>query len=225
MTLNKITLATSVLLSAFALTACDKKEAAPAKTAASTTTTTTVTSTTTATVVPAVASTPDTTVVASSSTTTTTAATNGVSPTVQLWIDSTKIGTLMMLKQQHPKMTAEQKTCLQSRDADATYLPKAQEEMTRVLSAEDLKNLDTFYTSEVGKKVVAMTHQQFNQMMGEPTGAPIALTPEEQKQVVTFMQNPSSKKIQADTAKMTDKEAETMIKTLADKERARCKIA
>ena len=153
-------------------------------------------------------------------------ATEATSPTIALWAQSLKYGTMMSVQTTHPNLSAEQKTCLLSADADIIYLEKGKSEVTQALGEEGLKVSDEFYSSEVGKKVQAYAKQQLQQMMGEPvTGAPITLSAEDEKAVMDFMQSDVAKKVQAQAEGTDAAKMDAMMKELAAQEALRCGIS
>lgn len=87
-------------------------------------------------------------------------------------------------------LSAEQVSCLESRDKD---LGKA--EVDRFYKSQftdaELKELDGFYTSDVGKKLIAFGNEQLRVMNGEEVATPMAdPTPEEMTEIQTFMESP-----------------------------------
>ena len=87
-------------------------------------------------------------------------------------------------------LSAEQVSCLESRDKN---LGKA--EVDRFYKSQftdaELKALDDFYTSDVGKKLIAFGNEQLRVMNGEEVATPMAEpTPEEMTEIQTFMESP-----------------------------------
>ncbi|WP_198332453.1 DUF2059 domain-containing protein [Psychrobacter aquimaris] len=87
-------------------------------------------------------------------------------------------------------LSAEQVSCLESRDKN---LGKA--EVDRFYKSQftdaELKELDDFYTSDVGKKLIAFGNEQLRVMNGEEVATPMAEpTPEEMTEIQTFMESP-----------------------------------
>ena len=87
-------------------------------------------------------------------------------------------------------LSAEQVSCLESRDKD---LGKA--EVDRFYKSQftdaELQELDDFYTSEVGKKLITFGNEQLRVMNGEEIATPMAdPTPEEMTEIQTFMESP-----------------------------------
>ncbi|MGP4119535.1 DUF2059 domain-containing protein [Psychrobacter aquimaris] len=87
-------------------------------------------------------------------------------------------------------LSAEQVSCLESRDKN---LGKAEVDSfykSQFTDAE-LKALDDFYTSDVGKKLIAFGNEQLRVMNGEEVATPMAeTTPEEMTEIQTFMESP-----------------------------------
>jgi hypothetical protein len=87
-------------------------------------------------------------------------------------------------------LSAEQVSCLESRDKN---LGKAEVDSfykSQFTDAE-LKELDDFYTSDVGKKLIAFGNEQLRVMNGEEVATPMAeTTPEEMTEIQTFMESP-----------------------------------
>ena len=87
-------------------------------------------------------------------------------------------------------LSAEQVSCLESRDKD---LGKAEVDSfykSQFTDAE-LQELDDFYTSEVGKKLITFGNEQLRVMNGEEIATPMAdPTPEEMTEIQTFMESP-----------------------------------
>ena len=84
----------------------------------------------------------------------------------------------------------EQVSCLRSRDKN---LGKA--EVDRFYKSQftdaELKELNDFYTSDVGKKMLAFGNEQLRVMNGEEMATPMAEpTPEEMAEIQTFMESP-----------------------------------
>jgi len=87
-------------------------------------------------------------------------------------------------------LSAEQVSCLESRDKD---LGKA--EVDRFYKSQftdaELQELHNFYTSEVGKKLITFGNEQLRVMNGEEIATPLAdPTPEEMTEIQTFMESP-----------------------------------
>ena len=87
-------------------------------------------------------------------------------------------------------LSAEQVSCLESRDknlgkAEVDHFYKSQ------FTDAELKALDDFYTSDVGKKLIAFGNEQLRVMNGEEVATPMAEpTPEEMTEIQTFMESP-----------------------------------
>jgi len=87
-------------------------------------------------------------------------------------------------------LSEEQVSCLESRDKD---LGKAEVDRfyTSQFTDAELKELDSFYTSDVGKKLLAFGNEQLRVMNGEEVATPMAdPTPEEMTEIQTFMESP-----------------------------------
>lgn len=153
------------------------------------------------------------------------AAEAGVSPTVQMYVDTMKLTTVMQLSAVQA-LTPEQKTCLNSNDANATYLETAKTEMLKALGEDGLKASDEFYATEVGKKFVKFTQQQLQQMAGQPIeGEAVTITPEDQAKIAEFSQSDAGKKIEASN---TQADPQALMKTMEGfvaAEKTRCNIS
>lgn len=149
----------------------------------------------------------------------------GVSPTVQMYVDTMKLTTVMQLSAAQA-LTPEQKTCLNSNDANATYLETAKTEMLKALGEDGLKASDEFYATEVGKKFVKFTQQQLQQMAGQPIeGEAVTITPEDQAKIAEFSQSDAGKKIEASN---TQADPQALMKTMegfVTAEKTRCNIS
>ena len=87
-------------------------------------------------------------------------------------------------------LSAEQVSCLESRDKDLGKAEVDRFYKSRFTDAE-LKELDDFYTSEVGKKLITFGNEQLRVMNGEEIATPMAdPTPEEMTEIQTFMESP-----------------------------------
>jgi len=87
-------------------------------------------------------------------------------------------------------LSEEQVSCLESRDKD---LGKAEVDSfyRGQFTDAELKELDSFYTSDVGKKLLAFGNEQLRVMNGEEVATPMAdPTPEEMTEIQTFMESP-----------------------------------
>ena len=87
-------------------------------------------------------------------------------------------------------LSAEQVSCLEARDKD---LGKA--EMDAFYKSQftdaELNELNEFYSSDVGKKLIAFGNEQLRAMNGEEIATPMAdPTPEEMTEIQTFMESP-----------------------------------
>ena len=87
-------------------------------------------------------------------------------------------------------LSAEQVSCLESRDKD---LGKA--EMDAFYKSQftdaELDKLNEFYTSDVGKKLIDFGNEQLRAMNGEEIATPMPdPTPEEMAKIQTFMESP-----------------------------------
>lgn len=149
----------------------------------------------------------------------------GISPTVQMYINTMKMTTGMQLSSAH-ELTAEQKTCLNSNGADATYLEVAKTEMLKALGEDGLKASDEFYSTEVGKKFVKFTQQQFQQMSGQPIeGELVTITAEDQAKITEFSQSDAGKKIEASNSQADPQELMKTMEGFVTAEKARCNIS
>ena len=87
-------------------------------------------------------------------------------------------------------LSAEQVSCLESRDKD---LGKAEVDRfyKNQFTEAELQELDNFYTSDVGEKLLAVGNEQLRVMNGEEVATPMAdPTPEEMTEIQTFMESP-----------------------------------
>lgn len=87
-------------------------------------------------------------------------------------------------------LSEKQVSCLESRDKD---LGKAEVDSfyRGQFTDAELKELDSFYTSDVGKKLLAFGNEQLRVMNGEEVATPMAdPTPEEMTEIQTFMESP-----------------------------------
>ena len=87
-------------------------------------------------------------------------------------------------------LSAEQVSCLEARDKD---LGKA--EMDAFYKSQftdaELNELNEYYSSDVGKKLIAFGNEQLRAMNGEEIATPMAdPTPEEMTKIQTFMESP-----------------------------------
>lgn len=209
MKLQKTIIIISMLATVLSLTACDNK--APT---ASKDTKTTDTTKSTASAPATIASSTTTTV-----TTTTTASTSTLSPTMEYWIVGNKAGIGQMLAQQHPKITPEQKSCLQSIDGNANYTKELQPLLDKTFTPEELAQSNDFFASADGKKFIAMTKSEV-----EGGGATPKMSVDEQKAMMAAMSKPFMQKMQQQTAAQDPKAMMAMMTRIADSEKARCKI-
>jgi hypothetical protein len=87
-------------------------------------------------------------------------------------------------------LSEEQVSCLESRDKDLGKTEVDRFYKSQFTDAE-LKELDDFYTSDVGKKLLAFGNEQLRVMNGEEVATPMAdPTPEEMTEIQTFMESP-----------------------------------
>lgn len=87
-------------------------------------------------------------------------------------------------------LSAEQVSCLESRDKD---LGKAEMDAfyKSQFTNEELNELNEFYSSDVGKKLIAFGNEQLRAMNGEEIATPMAdPTPAEMTKIQTFMESP-----------------------------------
>lgn len=213
----------AVTVSASLLTACNKAETPKADTSAEapkTETKTTETTTTPAVATPATSTTTTTT-------TTTTATASSKSPTVDMYVTTFKMSTVGLLNAEKP-LTKEQTACLLSKEADATYYADAQTELNTILGAESIAESDKFYTTDVGKKMLAFIDQQQAKAMGQPiVGEPVVITEADKKAAADFTaNNPKMKEIETKMQKaMSNPQAMmTKMQKFATQEKSRCHI-
>ncbi|MGB6925722.1 DUF2059 domain-containing protein [Psychrobacter sp.] len=87
-------------------------------------------------------------------------------------------------------LSEEQVSCLESRDKDLGKTEVDNFYKSQFIDAE-LKELDNFYTSDVGKKMLAFGNEQLRVMNGEEVATPMAdPTPKEMAEIQTFMESP-----------------------------------
>lgn len=87
-------------------------------------------------------------------------------------------------------LNTEQVSCLEARDKD---LGKAEMDAfyKSQFTAAELNELNEFYSSDVGKKLIAFGNEQLRAMNGEEIATPMAdPTPEEMTKIQTFMESP-----------------------------------
>ncbi|MBF2720009.1 DUF2059 domain-containing protein [Psychrobacter sp. NG254] len=121
-------------------------------------------------------------------------------------------------------LSAEQVSCLESRDKD---LGKAEVDSfykSQFTDAE-LKELDGFYTSEVGKKLITFGNEQLRVMNGEEIATPMAdPTPEEMTEIQTFMESPLGVKYMKINNAEGEGSAMEVLNGPIEAEFARCKV-
>ena len=121
-------------------------------------------------------------------------------------------------------LSAEQVSCLESRDKD---LGKA--EVDRFYKSQftdaELQELDDFYTSEVGKKLITFGNEQLRVMNGEEIATPLAdPTPEEMTEIQTFMESPLGVKYMKINNAEGEGSAMEVLNGPIEAEFARCKV-
>ena len=121
-------------------------------------------------------------------------------------------------------LSAEQVTCLEARDKN---LGKAEvdEFYNSKFSVVELQELDTFYTSEIGEKLLAFGSQQLQMMNGEQIANPIPEPSEaEMTEIQAFMQSPvGAKYMQINNAEGAGSAME-ILNTPIEAELKRCNI-
>ena len=121
-------------------------------------------------------------------------------------------------------LSAEQVTCLEARDKN---LGKAEvdEFYKSQFSVVELQELDTFYTSEIGEKLLAFGSQQLQMMNGEQIANPIPEPSEaEMTEIQAFMQSPvGAKYMQINNAEGAGSAME-ILNTPIEAELKRCNI-
>lgn len=121
-------------------------------------------------------------------------------------------------------LSAEQVSCLESRDKD---LGKA--EVDRFYKSQftdaELQELDDFYTSEVGKKLITFGNEQLRVMNGEEIATPMTdPTPEEMTEIQTFMESPLGVKYMKINNAEGEGSAMEVLNVPIEAEFARCKV-
>ena len=121
-------------------------------------------------------------------------------------------------------LSAEQVSCLESRDKN---LGKA--EVDRFYKSQftdaELKELDDFYTSDVGKKLITFGNEQLRVMNGEEITTPMAdPTPEEMTEIQTFMESPLGVKYMKINNAEGEGSAMEVLNGPIEAEFARCKV-
>lgn len=96
-----------------------------------------------------------------------------------------------------PKFTQQHITCFTSTD-NQLIEAKIQEYLQTKFNADELRQLNDFYASEVGKKQIVMTKQMIAGMMGDKSADVSASMPsaEEMKAIQDFAQSPVGAKLQ-----------------------------
>ncbi len=191
----------AIAISGLLLTACDKKTEAPADTKTESTTT-----------VAEPTPTPE--------------ASSTQSPTVKLTVLGVKMGTFGVLMAEHPALTEEQKKCLLSDEADATYEPTTTE-LIALMGADNLKEADKFYATEVGQKMLKYMEQQMAMVASLPLdGEPVTITDEDKAAMEEYAKNnPLAKEMEAKiAASLTPQKMLEQMQGYAAKEKVRCNI-
>lgn len=165
---------------------CDKKEAATDANANTETTEVVTTSTT--------ADTATTEVVSESSVATDTAPLADKDTTLAQLSSDTLNNMVFIPLIDSGELTDEQKTCLEARDKNLG-MAESQAYFESKLTKEELDELNTFYSSDIGKKLLAYGNEQLKTLNGQEVSNPLpAPSEDEMAQMQAFMQSPTGQK-------------------------------
>lgn len=121
------------------------------------------------------------------------------------------------------ELTAEQQSCLQSKDGDTNYLSVLEPYFQGILSEEDFKEADAFFASETGQKFKTLIDAQLdNALKGDIT---TELTDEEKAVMKEAGEKPFFTKVDAHASKMSQEEALAFLDGMSAKEIERCGIS
>lgn len=148
------------------------------------------------------------------------------SPTVLMMADTLKIGAWGVIHTTANISTQEHLDCLFDYDK-ALFLEAGKAETQKMLSADLIKASDEFYATEVGQKMLKFMEQTQLESQGKPIeGEKVVISEEDKAKMAEFGQSEVGKKIAEATAKGTDPQAvQKLVEELANKEKARCKLA
>ena len=121
-------------------------------------------------------------------------------------------------------LTAEQKTCLQSRDKNLGQT-ELQEFYKNNFSSAELKELDNFYSSAVGQKMLAYGKEEMLLRNGMEVASPMAEpSAEEMAEIEAFIQSPVGKKYSQINVAVGEGSALATLDKPIDAEFKRCNI-
>ena len=201
--LAKVSQLSCALASALFIGGCDKKDTTadttgtPAETVAPTTTADATTQTTADTSVAVTDSDSDATNIAPATVQpTATADTQQYSTLAHISADTLDSMVFEQLLNSD-NLTAEQKTCLKARDKNIG-LAESQTYFAGKLTPKEMNDLNTFYDSKVGKKLIVYGDEQLRTMNGMPVKNPMpAPTEQEIAEMKAFMESPVGQKYMA----------------------------
>lgn len=121
------------------------------------------------------------------------------------------------------ELTAEQQSCLQSKDGDINYLSVLEPYFKGILSEEDFKEADAFFASDSGQKFKALIDAQLDNAFKDEL--PADLTDEEKAVMKEASEKPFFTKVDAHASKMSQEEALSFLDGMSAKEVERCGIS
>lgn len=120
------------------------------------------------------------------------------------------------------ELTAEQQSCLQSKDGNANYLSVLEPYFKGILSEEDFKEADAFFASETGQKFTALINTQLDKTLN---GEAPELTDEDKAIMKEVGEKPFFTKVDAHASNMSEEEALAFLDSMSTKEIERCGIS
>ena len=147
------------------------------------------------------------------------------SPTIEINTLGYKTVVFGNILEENKSLTDEQKKCLISNEANATYEP-GNIELVNLTGTDLLKESDKFYETEIGQKFRRFIEQQLFLMADQKIeGEIIVITDEDQLKATEYRQNnPTAKEMETKMSTLDPQKTLAQFQEYTIKEKARCHI-
>lgn len=143
------------------------------------------------------------------------------SPYMEFSVQSNRVFVVNHIKSE-TQLSPEQNACLLSLEGNPNYLAILEPYVKGILTDNDIKEADEFFTSDAGRKFAEM---MLKQMGAENLPPFVELTDSEKAEIAKALLKPFFVKVKAKTDAMSEEEAMNFMLPMVQKEMERCKIS